>query len=207
MGDACHRHPPNNGLGANNVDPGLLQPRWKLALVFAPGGPSLLETYNDERVPVGRQIVERANKSIAEFGAIFEALGLTDPTDAEQMRSDMAARKDDTPQAAAQREQLRRALELQRTTSSTPRRRVQPALHVGSRGARRHRGAGVRARPSSTNHATTWPGADFRTVGSEHGGRKVSTIDLAGKGRFTLLTGIGANVGRGPPRRSRAHGP
>jgi 2,4-dichlorophenol 6-monooxygenase len=40
-------------------------------------------------------------------------------------------------------------------------------------------------------HPTTWPGARLPHCWVEHRGRKVSTIDLAGKGRFTLLTGIG----------------
>lgn len=38
--------------------------------------PSLLRTYDDERAPIGRQIVMRANQSIEEFGPIFDALGL-----------------------------------------------------------------------------------------------------------------------------------
>jgi 2,4-dichlorophenol 6-monooxygenase len=192
MGDACHRHPPNNGLGANTSIQDSYNLAWKLSHVLrGRAGPSLLETYNDERVPVGRQIVERANKSIAEFGAIFEALGLTDPTDAEQMRANMAARKGDTPQAAAQREQLRRAMELknyefnahgvelnQRYTSAAvvPDGTDQP---------------GYERDPELYYHPTTWPGARLPHCWVEHRGRKVSTIDLAGKGRFTLLTGIG----------------
>src|SRR5207245_6321986 len=113
MVDACHRPPPNNGLGANTSIQDSYNLAWKLAHVLrGQASSSLLDTYNDERVPVGRQIVERANKSIAEFGAIFEALGLTDPTDAEQMRANMAARTDNTPQGAVQREQLRRAMDL-----------------------------------------------------------------------------------------------
>jgi len=192
MGDACHRHPPNNGLGANTSIQDSYNLAWKLAhLLRGQAGPSLLDTYDDERVPVGRQIVERANKSIAEFGAIFEALGLTDSTDAEQMRANMAARRDDTPQAAVQREQLRRAMELknyefnahgvefnQRYTSAAvmPDGTEEPAYERD---------------PELYYHPTTWPGARLPHCWVEHRGRKVSTIDLAGKGRFTLLTGIG----------------
>ena len=192
MGDACHRHPPNNGLGANTSIQDSYNLAWKLSHVLrGQAGPSLLQTYDDERVPVGRQIVERANKSIAEFGAIFEALGLTDPTDAEQMRANMAARKDDTTQGAAQREQLRRALELknyefnahgvefnQRYTSAAvlPDGTEEPAYERD---------------PELYYHPTTWPGSRLPHCWVEHRGRKVSTIDLAGKGRFTLLTGIG----------------
>jgi len=45
--------------------------------------------------------------------------------------------------------------------------------------------------PELYYHPTTWPGARLPHCWVEHRGRKVSTIDLAGKGRFTLLTGIG----------------
>src|SRR2546423_5750581 len=192
MGDACHRHPPNNGLGANTSIQDSYNLAWKLALVLrGQAGPSLLDTYDDERAPVGRQIVERANKSIAEFGAIFDALGLTDPTDVEQMRANMAALKDDTPQGAVQREQLRRALELknyefnahgvefnQRYTSAA----------VASDGTEE---PAYERDPELYYQPTTWPGARLPHCWVEHRGRKVSTIDLAGKGRFTLFTGIG----------------
>ncbi len=192
MGDACHRHPPNNGLGANTSIQDSYNLAWKLAHVLrGQADPSLLDTYDNERAPVGRQIVERANKSIAEFGAIFEALGLTDPTDAEQMRANMAGRKDDTPQGAVQREQLRRAMDLknyefnahgvelnQRYTSEA-------VVPDGTEEPAYERDPELYYRP------TTWPGARLPHCWVEHRGRKVSTIDLAGKGRFTLLTGIG----------------
>ncbi len=39
-------------------------------------------------------------------------------------------------------------------------------------------------------HPTTWPGARLPHCWLGKDGRKVSTHDLAGKGRFALLTGI-----------------
>jgi len=39
--------------------------------------------------------------------------------------------------------------------------------------------------------ATTWPGAHLPHVWVEQNGIRKSTLDLAGKGRFVLLTGIG----------------
>ena len=42
--------------------------------------------------------------------------------------------------------------------------------------------------------ATTWPGAHLPHVWVEHHGVRKSTLDLTGKGRFTLLTGIGGDV-------------
>jgi 2,4-dichlorophenol 6-monooxygenase len=192
LGDACHRHPPNNGLGANTSIQDSYNLAWKLTHVLrGTASPSLLSTYDDERVPVGRQIVERANQSIAEFGAIFEAFGLTDPTDAEQMRANMAARKDDSPQGAIQREHLRAALR-------------QKNYEFNAHGVefnQRYKSAAVlpdgtdeptyERDPELYYHPTTWPGARLPHCWLEHRGRKVSTIDLAGKGRFTLLTGIG----------------
>ncbi|MFN5721620.1 MAG: hypothetical protein ACK463_45095, partial [Bradyrhizobium sp.] len=41
--------------------------------------------------------------------------------------------------------------------------------------------------------ATTWPGAHLPHVWVEHHGERKSTLDLTGKGRFTLLTGIGGD--------------
>jgi 2,4-dichlorophenol 6-monooxygenase len=43
-------------------------------------------------------------------------------------------------------------------------------------------------------HPTTWPGARLPHCWVEHRRRRVSTIDLAGKGRFVLLTGIGGEA-------------
>ena len=59
---------------------------------------------------MARQIVARANRSIGEFGPIFEALGLTDTTDPVKMQANMEARHQDTPAAEKQRAALRAAI-------------------------------------------------------------------------------------------------
>ena len=90
MGDAVHRHPPSNGLGSNTSIQDAYNLAWKLALVLrGQAGPSLLESYDDERAPIGKQIVLRANKSIEEFGPIFASLGLLDSADPRQMQANM----------------------------------------------------------------------------------------------------------------------
>src|SRR2546423_6631645 len=200
MGDACHRHPPNNGLGANTSIQDSYNLAWKLTHVLGgQAGPSLLETYNDERAPVGRQIVERANKSIAEFGAIFEALGLTDPTDAEQMRANMAALKNDTPKGAVQADHLRRPMD--------------PKTHEfnahGAEFNQRYTSAAVvpdgteeptyERDPELYYHPTTWPGARLPHCWVEHRGRRASTRDPPGKARLTTLTATtGQPLGEAP---------
>ncbi|MEO1057503.1 MAG: FAD-dependent monooxygenase [Actinomycetota bacterium] len=76
-GDAAHRHPPANGLGSNTSMQDSFNLAWKLALaVRSQAGDALLDTYNDERQPVGRQIVDRANKSVDEMAEWFGVLGV-----------------------------------------------------------------------------------------------------------------------------------
>jgi len=191
MGDAVHRHPPSNGLGSNTSVQDAYNLAWKLAYVLrGDAGPALLDSYDPERTPIGKQIVLRANKSIEEFGPIFAALGLDDTSDPDAMNKRMAARADNTPQAAAQREALRAALELKNYEFNA---------HGVEMGQRYASGAVVSdgtpepaydRDPELYYHPTTWPGARLPHCWLGRDGHKVSTLDLAGKGRFALLTGI-----------------
>nr|WP_233153261.1 FAD-dependent monooxygenase [Kineosporia sp. R_H_3] len=191
MGDATHRHPPSNGLGSNTSVQDAYNLAWKLALVLrGTAGEGLLDSYDAERAPVGKQIVLRANKSIEEFGAIFEALGITDTSDPEVMRARIAARADDTPEGAEKRRALRLALELKDYEFNAH------GVELGQRYASSAVVADGTPEPAYTRdpelyyHPTTWPGARLPHVWLGRGGHKVSTHDLAGKGRFCLLTGI-----------------
>lgn len=191
MGDACHRHPPSNGLGSNTSIQDAYNLAWKLAYVLrGDAGPGLLDSYDAERAPVGEQIVRRANRSIEEFGPILEALGLTGTDDAELMRERMAARADDTLEGAERREALKKALELKDYEFNAH------GVEMGQR----YRSTAVvpdgTDEPTSTRdpelyyHPTTWPGARLPHAWLVRGTEKVSTQDLAGHGRFSLLTGI-----------------
>jgi 2,4-dichlorophenol 6-monooxygenase len=109
------------------------------------------------------------------------------------MRANMEARKLDTPDAAEQRAKLRRAIELKNYEFNSH------GVEIGQR----YRSAAVvpdgTPEPEPTRdpelyyHATTWPGARLPHCWLEVEGRKVSTLDLAGKGRFSLFTGIGGD--------------
>jgi 2,4-dichlorophenol 6-monooxygenase len=111
MGDAVHRHPPSNGLGSNTSIQDAFNLAWKLAMVLKEqAGAGLLTSYDTERSPVAKQIVTRANKSITEFGPIFQALGLLDTKDTHQMQANMDARVQNTPEAEAQRASIRDAI-------------------------------------------------------------------------------------------------
>ena len=195
MGDAVHRHPPSNGLGSNTSIQDAYNLAWKLAFVLkGKADASLLATYDSERSPIAQQIVERANKSIGDFGPIFESLGLLSTTDSEQMKRNMEARKAATPEAAAQREKLRAAI-------------AHKTYEFNAHGVemnQRYRSSAIVADgtrepewtqdPELYYQATTWPGARLPHLWLEQGGRKVSSLDLVGQGRFTLLTGIGGEA-------------
>jgi len=193
MGDAIHRHPPSNGLGSNTSIQDSFNLAWKLAMVVrGQAGLGLLDTYSDERAPVAKQIVTRANQSIEEFGPIFGALGLLDSIDPVKMQQNMDARCDDTDEAETQREAIRKAIAF----------KVYEFDAHGVEMNQRYRSDAIvtdgQAEPAFAKDAelhyqpTTWPGARLPHVwvfGAD--GRKVSTLDLAGNGRFSILTGIG----------------
>jgi 2,4-dichlorophenol 6-monooxygenase len=192
LGDAVHRHPPSNGLGSNTSIQDSFNLAWKLALVLkGQANPSLLETYDTERAPIGRQIVLRANQSIEEFGGIFDALGLLGSQDPNVMKANMAARKDSTPEAATQRQRLRDAIDFKsyefncHGVELNQRYRSSAIQSDGTPEPVFERDAELYYQP------TTWPGARLPHAWLHQGTQKVSTLDLTGKGRFSLLTGLG----------------
>ena len=195
MGDAVHRHPPSNGLGSNTSIQDAFNLAWKLALVLkGKASPALLASYEAERAPIAKQIVTRANKSIGEFGPIFEALGLLSTRDPEQMKANMESRKENNPRAAEQREKLRKAIAFKSYEFNCH------GVEMNQRYASGAVVADGTPEPAWTRdrelyyQATTWPGARLPHVWLDRGGEKVSTLDVVGKGRFTVLTGIGGEA-------------
>jgi 2,4-dichlorophenol 6-monooxygenase len=197
MGDAAHRHPPSNGLGSNTSIQDAFNLAWKLAAVVkGQATPKLLDSYSAERAPIARQIVTRANQSIGEFGPIFGALGMTGGTDVDKIKASMDARCDATPEAERQRARVREAIAFKKYEFDA---------HGVEMNQRYASGAVVtdgQVEPAFQLDAelhyqpTTWPGARLPHVWVfEHEtGRKLSTLDLCGHGRFTLLTGIGGET-------------
>ncbi len=191
MGDAVHKHPPLNGLGSNTCIQDAFNLCWKLAAVVkGQAGPALLDTYSTERQPVGKQIVTRANRSIEDYPPIFEAVGLIGGEGDANER--IAARKDATPEGKERRRRLYDAIQRKNYEFNTH------GVELGQR----YRGSAAvvpdgTPEPAYTRdpelyfHPTTWPGARVPHVWVEHRNRRVSTLDLCGQGRFTLLTGIG----------------
>ena len=196
MGDAAHRHPPSNGLGSNTSIQDGFNLAWKLAAVVkGQAGIGLLDSYSAERAPIARQIVTRANQSIAEFGPIFEALGMDGGVDHEKIQRNMEARADATPSCRKAARGAAQGHRLQEVRIRLPRRRDEPALCLERDIDRRPARAGLREGSRTALLTTTWPGARLPHVWVfERAGKKLSTLDLCGHGQFTLLTGIGGEA-------------
>ena len=196
MGDAIHRHPPSNGLGSNTSIQDGFNLAWKLAMVIkGEAGAGLLETYTDERAPVAKQIVTRANQSIEEFGPIFGALGLLDSIDPVKMQENMDRRCDDNPTAEKQRAALREAIAFKVYEFDAH------GVEMNHRYASSAVAADGQPEPGFTKdrelhfEQTTWPGARLPHAWVfGDGNKKASTLDLCGHGKFTILTGIGGKA-------------
>jgi len=76
-GDAVHRHPPMNGLGGNTCIQDAFNLAWKLAAVLRWGaGAGLLDSYEAERLPVGKHIVARAMAGWHQNPDVVRSLGI-----------------------------------------------------------------------------------------------------------------------------------
>jgi 2,4-dichlorophenol 6-monooxygenase len=190
-GDAVHRHPPSNGLGSNTSIQDAFNLAWKLAYVVRGwAAPALLDSYSDERVPVGMQVVARANQSRVDYGPVNEAFRTTGQAD--PVAAGLASLREPGPDGVARREAMRCAIELknaefnaqglelnQRYQSGA----ITPDLDAGEEVWRRDKDLYLQA--------TTRPGAKIPHVWLVDGtGRKVSTLDVTGHGRFCLVTGL-----------------
>lgn len=65
LGDVAHRHPPNFGLGSNTYVQDAYNLAWKVAFVSQGlAGHSLLDTYSQERQPIGVEVVRQSNNQL-----------------------------------------------------------------------------------------------------------------------------------------------
>jgi 2,4-dichlorophenol 6-monooxygenase len=163
-------------------------------VVAGTAGPSLLDTYDVERAPVARQIVERANQSIVDTGKILTALDLTDTADVARLDRQLEKRKEPGPEGEKIRAALREAIaykayEFDAHGVEHNHRYTSPAVVPdGTPMPEFRRDPELFAQPA------TWPGAKLPHTWVTAGGHRVSTLDLAGQGRLAVVTGIGGQA-------------
>lgn len=197
LGDAVHRHPPFNGLGSNTCIQDAYNLAWKIAYhMRGLAGPAILPTYSVERAPVGLGVVTRANQGFRDHLPVLEALGVTQPT-LEARTAAFAELSQSTPAAAARRARLRTAIQgTEREFHALGQEMNQRydgsrAVYVADEPAPR---PPLPPDPVLTHWPSTYPGARLphawlnTRVPQDP---SLSTHDLAGHTRFTLLTGPG----------------
>lgn len=193
-GDATHRHPPSSGLGSNTCMQDAFNLAWKLAYVIKGyAGPQLLETYSAERVPVGAQIVARANQSRLDYAPLRECFDTSDPAGgAPAIEHGLARIKAPTAEGAQLRAKVNAALHLKNTEFNAQGIEMNQRYHssavIPESGLAEEEFV---LDPILHVNATTRPGAKIPhawLVGED--GLRISTLDVTGGGRFTLVTGL-----------------
>lgn len=201
LGDAVHRHPPHNGLGSNTCIQDSYNLAWKMASVLkGRADASLLSSYNDERQPVGKYIVRRANDTARLHHALYIALGVLEPDPTKKAQID-AEFEEDSERGEERRAAFRKCIkDLNQERHGLGGEMNQwyksPAVYADDE-------AEGPPMPANDVDATlyhiqsTYPGSRlphaWLGVPTKFGPRPpaVSTRDLASYGGFTLLTGIG----------------
>lgn len=201
-GDAVHRHPPSSGLGNNTCVQDGHNLGWKLAYVVKGwAGPRLLESYSQERAPVGKQIVLRANQSrldYAPLNACFRVQGAENP-----VAAGIARFRDPGPDGIAARKAAQLALDLKQTEYNAQgvemNQRYQSLAVISDVDVEPE----VWRRDRDLYHQpTTRPGAKIPHAWLvDLGGLRVSTLDVTGKGLFTVVTGLAGTAWKDAVRR------
>ncbi|MGW1159450.1 FAD-dependent oxidoreductase [Streptomyces sp. NPDC002513] len=195
-GDAVHRHPPSNGLGSNTSVQDSYNLAWKLAMVIrGEADPTLLDSYTAERAPVGRQIVERANLSRDQFGPIFEVLGVGAGSDEGTITEGLAAVRAATAEGAKRRLLLEEAIQLKNYEFNAHGVELNQRYASGAVLADESAAEIREDDPELVARPTSRPGAKVPHAWLvDAQGERISTLDVVGKGVFTVLTGLSGGV-------------
>lgn len=198
LGDAVHRHPPFNGLGGNTCIQDAFNLAWKIAHVQAgSASPSLLSTFNIERQPVGHSVVKRANDGFREHRNVWEAIGML-PDDISERKAILAEISSAGLAGQKRRAMLRAAilntchefhgLGVEMNQSYTGR-----GVYTKDEGQPFRYEGRTAEDPILYHMQSTYPGRRLphAWLNKRLPSTPVSTIDLAGKGRFTVFTGVG----------------
>lgn len=198
LGDAAHRHPPAYGLGSNTCVQDAYNLAWKTAFVLKGiAGPGLLSTFSQERQPVGADLVRESNDQLRAFNDIWEALGMraSSPEAGVKEVAELAHAS-----GSARREKLYKALETKRQELESlglahNHWYTSNAIYLDDEVEPRPM---LEGDPVVEVQVGSFPGSRLPHVWldiPERGSMK-STHDLAGKGRFCLLTGAGGQAWR-----------
>lgn len=189
-GDAAHRHPPTTGLGLNTAVQDAHNLAWKLAAVLrGEATPQLLETYERERLPVGRRNVDWALFTALNHDVLDAGMGFSPLHGPAQRRANFDAFFADDAMGATRRARAAEVFATQRTEFQA---HDMELGFVYEQGALVTDGSPPPPRdPMGHRYVpTTRPGHRLPHAWLERDGKRLSTLDLSGRGeRFVLLVG------------------
>ncbi|KAF4970525.1 hypothetical protein FZEAL_10020 [Fusarium zealandicum] len=195
-GDAAHRHPPSSGLGSNTCVQDAYNLAWKLALVIkGKASAKLLESFHQERQPVGQQVVDHAIMTLHDMAAIPKAFGFVRGQSREEGFASLNELFSDADGAAERRKFLREQIELGNRRSNAL--GVQLGHRYASSCAVVDDGTPFPAHqrdPILYYEATTHPGAYVPHAWLELDQKRISILDVFEQGKFGLVVGIGGEL-------------
>ena len=190
LGDAAHRHPPTGGLGLNSAVQDAHNLCWKVAAVLdGAASEALLASYELERRPVDANNADRAMKNALNHVTVEQAIGLSPQASAAQNWDQLTPIWQDVPGAAQKRHLINTAIAAQ--TMEFRHHRVDFGYNYLE---------GAIVDDDQTPHAeplesirlyqpSTRPGHPLPHAFVECAGRRTSTAELVGAGRFLLIAG------------------
>ena len=192
-GDAAHRHPPTTGLGLNTAVQDAQNLTWKLAAVLkGQAAPSLLDSYEAERRPVASRNVNWAMLTFQNHLVIDAGIGLIPGAPVEVNREAFRVLFSDTPEGVTRRQRLDEVIRTQRTEFQAH--DLEIGFYYGSDAVVSD---GSQTPPQSPmaddSHPVTRPGHRFPHAWREGPEGPVSTLDLVGRGGFTLFVASDAS--------------
>jgi 2,4-dichlorophenol 6-monooxygenase len=193
-GDAAHRHSPANGLGSNTSVQDSYNLAWKLGLTLAGRAePNLLDSYNDERQPVGRQVIDRAMTSHVQIEPWSQAIGLRPGMSKADAKTNIDELFGNSEAGEQRRKAVLEGVELMDYQFNAH------GVELGQR----YRSKGIASSepfpelkrdPDLYFQPSTVPGSHLPHVWLQHDGKQVSTLDLATYDGFTLIIGAGGKA-------------
>lgn len=187
-GDAAHRRPPTTGLGLNTAIEDALNLSWKLAMVLKHNlDPGILDTYEQERKPVGKRNADWGLFTFENSAVINAAVGLV-PGQKEHNLARFQNLFEESLSGQSLRAQVRKMIDSQRIEFSAH------GIELGfvyEKGFKISDGTDMPLPDplGQVYNPTTRPGHRLPHVWFQGNGRTLSSHDLVGaSGSFLLLT-------------------
>ncbi|HEU5100931.1 MAG TPA: FAD-dependent monooxygenase [Roseiflexaceae bacterium] len=190
LGDSAHRHPPTGGLGLNTAVGDAYNLCWKLAAALrGQASDKLLDTYELERKPAGARAVQRSLENFMNHLATAQVLGMTPGKTPEENWAIMRRLWSDEPQAQQARVQFENAIASQAMEFNE-----QNVEYGYTYNAAIVPDGTPAPQPIDDVHVyepSTRPGSSVPHAWLQRLGQRKALCDLAGHGRFLLITGEG----------------